>query len=168
MRKTSLLFAYFLLSGFLFAQKTAPQPKLIVGIVVDQMRYDFLYRFRDSYGSGGFKRLISEGFSCENTHYNYAPTYTGPGHAAIYTGTTPAVNGIIANDWWDIKTNQNRYVTSDIRYKTIGNPGDEITSGDCWPTFNLSLSFFWSANNLLGMISSPGLPMVLKRLSEVT
>ncbi len=126
MRKTSLLFAYFLLSGFLFAQKTAPQPKLIVGIVVDQMRYDFLYRFRDSYGPGGFKRLISEGFSCENTHYNYAPTYTGPGHAAIYTGTTPAVNGIIANDWWDIKTNQNRYVTSDNRYKTIGNPGDEI------------------------------------------
>src|SRR5687767_11025512 len=56
-------------------------PKLVVGIVVDQMRYDFLYRYYNRYGSGGFKRLLTDGFSCEQTHYNYMPTYTGPGHA---------------------------------------------------------------------------------------
>src|SRR5689334_1978896 len=93
----------------LFAQKndsnpsvdaTINRPKLIIGIVVDQMRYDYLYRYWDKYGSGGFKRLVNQGFSCENTHYNYVPTYTGPGHAAIFTGTSPATNGIIGNEWF--------------------------------------------------------------------
>lgn len=98
------------------------RPKLVVGIVVDQMRYDMLYRFQAHYGNGGFRRLLREGFSCEQTHYNYSPTYTGPGHAAIYTGTTPAVNGIIANDWWDTDPlwRKNRYVTADPRYRTVG------------------------------------------------
>lgn len=106
-----------------FTQNTAPaQPKLIVGIVVDQMRYDFLYRYQSKYVPGGFKRLLSEGFSCENTYYNYVPTYTAPGHAAIYSGTTPAVNGIIANEWWDPEWHEHRYVTTDKRYKTVGSP----------------------------------------------
>ncbi len=96
------------------------QPKLIVGIVVDQMRYDFLYRYQSKYGPGGFKRLLSEGFSCENTRYNYIPTYTAPGHAAIYSGTTPAVNGIIGNDWWDAEWRAHRYVTTDKRYNPVG------------------------------------------------
>lgn len=115
-------FALFLsICGNLYAQNTAPdRPKLIVGIVVDQMRYDYLYRYYSSYGDGGFKRLLNSGFSCENTHYNYVPTFTGPGHAAIYTGTTPAVNGIIANEWWDSDMQKERYVTSDARFKTVG------------------------------------------------
>jgi len=78
-------------------------PKLVVGIVVDQMRFDFLYRYWDQYSEGGFKRLVNEGFSCENHHYSYVPTKTGPGHASIYSGTTPSVHGVIANDWW-VKT----------------------------------------------------------------
>ena len=82
------------------AQKTLSRPKLVVGIVVDQMRYDFLYRYWDKYPAGGFKRLLKEGFSYESCHYNYVPTYTGPGHASIYTGTTPAGHGIIGNNWW--------------------------------------------------------------------
>jgi predicted AlkP superfamily pyrophosphatase or phosphodiesterase len=110
-----------------FAQNSLPaQPKLIVGIVVDQMRYDYLYRYRASYGERGFKRLLGEGFSCENTHYNYAPTYTGPGHAAIYTGTTPAVNGVIGNDWWDSEWRADRYVTQDKRYRTVGGTPDKV------------------------------------------
>src|SRR5690348_16818481 len=76
------------------------KPKLVVGIVVDQMRYDYLIRFKDDFSSGGFNRLIREGFLFENANYNYVPTYTAPGHACIYTGTTPSVNGIIANDWY--------------------------------------------------------------------
>lgn len=116
-----------LLAGLspLFAQQTnaiPPRPKLVIGIVVDQMRYDYLYRYKDSYSSGGFNRLLNEGFSCENTHYNYVPTYTGPGHAAIYSGTTPAVNGVIANEWWDRDWNEVRYVTRDKRYKSVGGP----------------------------------------------
>jgi len=101
-------------------------PKLVVGIVVDQMRYDFLYRYAGQYVNGGFKRLLSEGFSCENTHYNYAPTYTGPGHAAIYTGTTPSINGVIGNEWYDPEWQAHRYVTTDKRYQTVGAPAGKV------------------------------------------
>lgn len=73
------------------------RPKLVVGIVVDQMRYDYLTRFYDRYSEGGFKRMMNEGFNCKNNHFNYIPTYTGPGHTSIYTGTTPKYHGIIAN-----------------------------------------------------------------------
>ena len=79
----------------------AGRPKLVVGIVVDQMRTDYLYRYWNDFGEGGFKRLVGDGFFCSDNHYSYAPTYTGPGHASVYTGTTPAVHGIIANDWFD-------------------------------------------------------------------
>lgn len=117
------------------AQVRSKAPRLVVGIVVDQMRYDYLYRFADQYGNGGFKRLLGEGFSCENTHYNYMPTLTGPGHAAIYTGTTPAVNGIIGNEWFDPELDDMRYVTADKRYKTVGAPGK---SGQHSPSVLLS------------------------------
>ena len=65
------------------------KPKLVIGIVVDQMRYDYLDRYWNKFGEDGFKKLINNGFNCQNTHYNYMPTYTAPGHASIYTGTTP-------------------------------------------------------------------------------
>lgn len=108
--------------NLLHAQAPA-QPRLIVGIVVDQMRYDYLYRYQAKYGPGGFKRLLREGFSCENTHFTYAPTFTGPGHAAIYTGTTPSINGIIANEWYDPEWGKHRYVTTDSTVKTVGADG---------------------------------------------
>ncbi len=110
-----------LASNAAYAQKPAPpKPKIIVGIVVDQMRYDYLYRYQIHYGVGGFNRLLEGGFSCENTHFNYVPTYTGPGHAAIYTGTTPSLNGIIGNDWWDPELRAKRYCTADKRYRVVG------------------------------------------------
>jgi predicted AlkP superfamily pyrophosphatase or phosphodiesterase len=80
---------------------TPQQPKIIVGMMVDQMRWDYLYRFRDRYTEGGFKRLVREGFSCENTLIDYSPTITGCGHASVYTGTSPAVHGIVGNDWYE-------------------------------------------------------------------
>ena len=82
-------------------QKIVQKPKLIVGIVVDQMRYDYLIRYADRYGEGGFKRLLKDGFSLTNAHFNYIPTYTAVGHASIYTGTTPDHHGIIGNWWYD-------------------------------------------------------------------
>src|SRR5688572_30289151 len=96
------------------------RPKLVIGIVVDQMRYDFLYRYYNRYGSGGFKRLLNGGFSCEQTHYNYMPTYTGPGHASIYSGTTPAVHGIIANNWYDRKSGKLIYCAQDDSARGVG------------------------------------------------
>lgn len=76
------------------------KPRLVVGIVVDQMRYDYISRFYDDFEEGGFRRLIEDGFLYKNASYNYMPTKTGPGHASIYTGTTPARHGIIGNDWF--------------------------------------------------------------------
>ena len=79
------------------------QPRLVIGIVVDQMRYDYLYRFYDQYGENGFKRLLREGMNFTFAQYNYIPTYTGPGHSSIYTGSMPYYHGIISNDWYDKK-----------------------------------------------------------------
>ncbi|MBA9076196.1 alkaline phosphatase PafA [Rufibacter quisquiliarum] len=96
------------------------QPKLVVGIVVDQMRYDYLYRYWDKYSNEGFKRLLREGFNFRDNHYNYVPTYTGPGHASIYTGTTPAFHGIVGNDWYNRETGRNTYCAEDKSVKTVG------------------------------------------------
>lgn len=104
-------------------QERYAQPKntkLVVGIVVDQMRYDYLTRFDEKYGEGGFKRLINDGFNCKNNHFNYIPTYTGPGHASVYTGTTPKYHGIIANNWYDRDLKDEVYCVSDQNYKPVG------------------------------------------------
>jgi predicted AlkP superfamily pyrophosphatase or phosphodiesterase len=111
-------------SALSFANSEMQRPKLVVGIVVDQMRWDFLYRYYDRYlNDGGFKRLLSQGFSCENTILPYAPTVTACGHASIYTGSVPAINGITGNDWWDYKLAQMVYCTGDEKEITIGNTG---------------------------------------------
>lgn len=99
-------------------------PKLIVGIVVDQMRYDYLTRFWNHYGEGGFKRLINQGFNCRNHHFNYAPTSTGPGHASVYTGTTPANHGIIGNNWYDKESESVVYCASDEAFESVGTTSD--------------------------------------------
>ncbi len=101
-----------------------PPPRLVVGIVVDQMRYDYLTRFWGHYGEGGFKRMIGNGFNCKNNHFNYAPTYTGPGHASVYTGTTPATHGIIGNNWYDKDTGKEVYCAGDEKYTSIGTSSD--------------------------------------------
>lgn len=130
----SIMFANLFISGavvcFVFAwnitkaqiseASSNPRPKLVIGIVVDQMRSDYIYRYWDKYGKGGFRRLVNEGFVCKNTHYNYMPTYTGPGHASIYTGTTPAVHGIIANDWYVRKIGKLVYCADDSTVHTVG------------------------------------------------
>jgi len=96
------------------------KPRLVVGIVVDQMRYDYLIRFKDDFSSGGINRLIREGFLFENANYNYVPTYTAPGHACIYTGATPSVNGIIANDWYDRDLGKTINCVGDSTVKPVG------------------------------------------------
>lgn len=104
-------------------QKQESKPKLVVGIVVDQFRYDYLPLYKDEFGEGGFNRLINEGYSFVNNHYNYFPTYTGPGHAAIYTGTTPSINGIVGNSWYDRSIESSMYVVSDSTVSSVGTDG---------------------------------------------
>src|SRR5699024_1053679 len=100
------------------------RPKLVVGIVVDQMRWDYLYRYYNRYSNDGFKRLLSEGFSCENTFINYLPSATAVGHSVIFTGSVPSINGIVANTWIDQLTGKRQYCTSDPSVETVGAPGD--------------------------------------------
>ncbi len=96
------------------------RPPLVVGITVDQMRADYLYRFWNDFGEGGFKRIVEGGFVCADHHFGYAPTYTGPGHASIFTGTTPAYHGIIANDWYDRASGGSVYCASDTSVRAVG------------------------------------------------
>lgn len=96
------------------------KPKLVVGIVVDQMRYDYLTRFASHYGDQGFLRLVKEGYNFKNNHYNYIPTYTGPGHASVYTGTTPKNHGIISNTWYDKVDKKSAYCAGDDSVTSVG------------------------------------------------
>lgn len=101
-------------------KKTLDRPKLVVGIVVDQMRQEYFYKFHDRYVEGGFKRLMDQGFMMKNGHYNYIPTFTGPGHASVYTGATPATHGIIANDWYVRKLGITVYCAEDSTVTAVG------------------------------------------------
>ena len=125
-KKFLILVAFIFTSNFLLAQqgKKIQQPKLVVGLVVDQMRWDYLYRYQDRYSDGGFKRLLNDGFSCENTFINYLPSYTAVGHTTIFTGSVPAISGIVGNDWVDQLTGKNWYCTEDSSVQTVGASGN--------------------------------------------
>jgi predicted AlkP superfamily pyrophosphatase or phosphodiesterase len=97
-----------------------PAPKLVVGIIVDQMRFDYLYRFGTNYSESGFKRIMNEGSNFTFAHLNYVPSNTAPGHATIYTGTTPFFHGIIGNDWYSRDSAKHIYCTDDNRYFGLG------------------------------------------------
>lgn len=133
MKKVYLLFSALLITcSVSMAQKktatvskkdfpaTVDRPKLVVGLVIDQMRWDYLYRYYSRYSAGGFKRLINEGFSAENTFIPYTPTYTACGHASIYTGSVPSINGIIGNDWYDPQLGRNVYCAEDTSVTSVG------------------------------------------------
>ena len=103
------------------AQQEVKRPKLVVGLVMDQMRWDYLYRYYNRYSeTGGFKRMLNEGFTCENTYIPYAPTVTACGHSSIYTGSVPAINGITGNYWWDNEQMRSVYCTEDKTVNTVG------------------------------------------------
>jgi predicted AlkP superfamily pyrophosphatase or phosphodiesterase len=129
--KRRLLFTLFFLSAtgsVVFAQKKTDlnngidRPKLVVGIVIDQMRWDYLYRYYNKYSEDGFKRLINKGFSYENTMIPYTPTVTAAGHTCIYTGSVPAVHGIVGNDWIERSTGNYMYCAQDKTVQTVGSP----------------------------------------------
>lgn len=107
-----------ILSGGLQGQTKASRPRVVVGIVVDQMRWDYLKRYESRYGNDGFRRLMREGFSCDNVSIDYVPTVTAIGHASIYTGTVPSIHGIAGNNFR--LNNRWVYCTSDASTQTVG------------------------------------------------
>lgn len=121
-RTTHALLMLFLLAVLPTNAQKKERPKLVVGVVIDQMRYDYLYRFYDKYSDEGFKKLIKKGFHVENTHFNYIPTATAVGHSSIFTGTTPQNHGILANHWYDVYLKKQIYCVDDARYNTVGTP----------------------------------------------
>ena len=124
MKKIIIVLSLMLCGYFVQSQK---RPKLVVGIVVDQMRYDYIYRFWNSFGENGFKELVNEGAFYRNTHFGYMPTYTGPGHASIFSGTTPAVHGIIGNNWYDKESQKSVYCAGDGEMHTVCNCENHTT-----------------------------------------
>lgn len=107
------------------------RPKLVVGIMVDQMRWDFLYRYYNRYAAnGGFKRMLNEGFTNDNTFIPYTPTVTACGHTCVYTGSVPAIHGITGNAWWDYEQNRTVYCSEDKTVKTVGSTS---TAGEMSP-----------------------------------
>lgn len=107
------------------SQGSIQRPKLVVGLVVDQMRWDYLYRYYDRYDNkGGFKRMLNQGFTCENTMIPFAPTVTACGHSCIYTGSVPAISGITGNIWWDNEQSRPVYCAEDRTVKTVGSPSN--------------------------------------------
>jgi predicted AlkP superfamily pyrophosphatase or phosphodiesterase len=117
-------------------QPAPAKPKLVIGLVIDQMRWDFLYRYQNRYRADGFNRLLQQGFSCENTMIPYTPTYTAPGHACVYTGSVPAINGIIGNNWYSKTRQKNVYCTDDDTAKTIGatSKAGRMSPANMWAT----------------------------------
>lgn len=118
----SFLLASMLLSAWLPAQAPtwAAPPKLVVGIVVDQMRVDYIYRYWDNFGEGGFRRMVTEGSFQREAHYNYVPTYTAPGHASVYTGTTPSRHGIVTNHPYRRELHGTYYIAKDTTVQPVG------------------------------------------------
>lgn len=102
------------------------RPRLVVGLVMDQMRWDYLYRYADRYSEkGGFRRMLGEGHSCEQTLIPYTPTITACGHSTVYTGTVPAISGITGNAWWDSQLQRTVYCTEDKSVNTVGSTSSQ-------------------------------------------
>lgn len=114
------------LVSILFAAVCAQQPswqhppRLVVGVVVDQMRVDYVYRYWDNFGDGGFKRLVRQGAFLRDAHYTYVPTVTGPGHASIFTGSVPAFHGIVENYPYDRASHSTVYCVLDTSVRGVG------------------------------------------------
>lgn len=146
---------------FCSAQKNVEsdgQAKLVVGIIVDQMRYDYLTRFYNKYGDGGFKRMMNEGFNCKNNHYNYVPTATGPGHTSVFTGTTPKYHGIIGNDWYDKTIKKEVYCAEDDSVNPVGSGSDD----DKMSPHRMMVTTFADENKLFTQMRGKSIGIAIK------
>jgi hypothetical protein len=102
------------------AEMAHGKPKLVLQITIDQTRGDYPMRYKDRLGEGGFRYLMEKGIHYINAHYQHADTETPIGHAALFTGTYPAHNGIVAGNWFDMDKERIIYNCEDDRYPIIG------------------------------------------------
>ena len=114
------LLTILLLGVALATQAQVERPKLVVGIVVDQMRWDYLYYYYDEFVEGGLKRLVNEGYNFDNCMINYIPTVTAIGHTSIYTGSVPSLHGIAGNNFY--KDGEETSSVRDLSVATVGAP----------------------------------------------
>ena len=121
-RYTALILLFVLLhaQSVLAQNKPRTRPRLVLVIVADQFRYDYLTRFGPLFGKGGFRRLLSQGASWTNANFDYVPTKTSPGHAAIVTGAPPSVTGIIGNEWIERSTATKVTSVGDLTARAVG------------------------------------------------
>ncbi|MEW6211294.1 MAG: alkaline phosphatase family protein [Acidobacteriota bacterium] len=122
-----------LLSFRVEAQRVEPLPqrapsspqkrRLVVALIIDQFRYDYLERFNDLFTNGGFRRLVNQGALFTNANFDYVPTFTAPGHASIFTGSAPALNGIVGNLWYDRAAGKTRTMVSDTEARLVTSRG---------------------------------------------
>jgi len=151
--RTLLLISFSILSLFSIAQNpkssetakinasktsTSHKPKLVIGIVVDQMRWDYVNRFKPFFKStAGFQRFINEGATVDNTLIPYLPTVTASGHACVYTGSVPALHGIAGNEWYDNVKQKKVYCVEDANVQTVGsnnNAAGQMSPVNVWTT----------------------------------
>ncbi len=140
------LTTFFVALATIFCAKSVAQsgiesekPRLVVGIVVEQMRYDYLNRFWKQLGNNGFKRLVREGASFENAYHNTFFTQSSSGHASLSTGTTPSVHGIIGDRWYNDLLNKESGSTDDDSKKSVG--GASYANGQMSPKNLLTTTF---------------------------
>ena len=152
MKKSIFSFLFLILAASGIAQD---RPKLVVGIAVDQMRWDYLYRFYDEYTDGGFRRLLGEGFTCEDCQINYIPSVTAIGHTSIFTGSVPSIHGIAGNNF--LLNGKMTYCCEDTTVQTVGSDtkegqmsprnllsttiGDELKTATDWKAKVIGVSF---------------------------
>ena len=163
MKYLSILFVIIFFTNVSIAQNDSDTPKLVVGIVVDQMRYDYLTRFEARFGDGGFKRMMNEGFNCKNNHFNYIPTKTGPGHASIFTGTTPKYHGIIGNNWFDKNLRRSVNCVEDDSVLPLGTSSDDGKKSPQW----LQLSTFADENRLFTQMKGKTIGISIKHRGAI-
>ena len=120
-----LLLVFLASTAAVFASAYNARPKLIVVIVIDQFRGDYLERYRDQFGEGGFRLFLDHGAYFSDCNYNYANTRTAPGHATLFTGTYSNGHGIIANEWWDAQKKRNVTSVEDDNTRIVGTAGDQ-------------------------------------------
>ena len=105
------------------AKPAPPAPKLVLAIMVDQFRYDYLTRFRTDF-TGGLKRLLEQGAVFTNANYDASPTVTAVGHSTFLTGAMPALSGIVSNQWWDRVEGKAVSSVSDDKTRLLGGNGN--------------------------------------------
>ena len=152
MKKTVFSFLFLILAASGMAQD---RPKLVVGIAVDQMRWDYLYRFYEDYTHHGFRRMIDDGFSFDDCQINYIPSVTAIGHTSIFTGSVPSIHGIAGNNF--LKDGHYVYCCTDTTVQTVGSQtkagqrsprnllattiGDELKTATDWKAKVIGVSF---------------------------